>query len=81
MTKPTIAPQNPWDLTGREWDSLAAIAVVGSDKLAAKTMGVSPKTIEKHLHSARQKMAVDNRLLAVLHWDRFQRVAVPFTAD
>lgn len=66
---------NPWGLTNQQEASLASIAKVGCDKLAAREMGISHRTLEHHVAAARKKMNVNNRVLAVLAWDRLTRGA------
>lgn len=68
---------NPWGLTNRECDTIEAVALVGSDKLAARNMGVAPRTVEIYMHSVRKKMGLPNRVLVVLAWDRFTRGVLP----
>jgi DNA-binding CsgD family transcriptional regulator len=64
---------NPWNLTEREEQVVAAVAEHRTDKLAARALGISPKTIDHHLRLARARMGADDRHVAVSMWDNFKR--------
>lgn len=66
---------NPWNLTGRECDTIEAVVKMGSAKLAAREIGVAPKTVEIFMHSVRQKMGVHHTVIAAVAYDRFIRGA------
>lgn len=50
--------REPRDLTARELEVLAASDANSSHKAAATALGISPRTFEAHLHTARIKLAV-----------------------
>jgi DNA-binding CsgD family transcriptional regulator len=64
---------NPWNLTEREQEVLSAIAEHGTDKRAARCLGISHRTVEHHIATARARMGIKDRTSAVLAFDRSQR--------
>lgn len=80
MHKGRSATKNPWGLTPAQERSLRELCTWGSMKLVARSTGLSAKTIEKQMQSARRKMsaAMPGRgriayLVAFDRWDREQR--------
>jgi FixJ family two-component response regulator len=65
---------NPWGLSPMQCSALAAVATAAVQKIAARELGISNRTLEVHLHGARSRMGVHHTLHAVLAWDRFARV-------
>lgn len=64
---------NPWNLTPKQCDTLAALAEVGSHKHAARTLGISYRTVEAHSQIAKLKMGEEQLLPAVVRFDRWKR--------
>lgn len=64
---------NPWNLSDRQVEVMDALCKTGTDKGAARELGLVVKTIETHSTIARAKMQAPNRTLAILAWDRFNR--------
>jgi hypothetical protein len=64
---------NPWGLTDIELEVLEGLARVGYAKIVAAERGVEVKTIEGQLHSAKVKMRVRHKVLAILEYDRWLR--------
>ena len=58
-------------LTRRERQVLTIIGTVGTSKLAAKELGISHRTVEFYLNSARQKLGTAHTVIAVLTYDRY----------
>lgn len=75
--KPTPRPKpaNPWGLSAVEESALRAIVEHGQHGGAAESIGISERTLEFHLGTARKKMGAANRVLAILAWDRYARGA------
>ena len=63
---------NPWKLTEAQANILGLLAKVGCDKLAARQLGVSSRTVETHVRNARKRMGIATRVVAVVVWDRWQ---------
>lgn len=49
---------NPWNLTPQQEATMDAICETGCIKLAARTLGISPKTIEAHVWRATERMGL-----------------------
>jgi predicted DNA-binding protein (UPF0251 family) len=64
---------NPWNLTPALIDAMEAVIEHGSDKLAARAIGVEQNTVCARMSAARQKMGERHRLQAVLAYDRWKR--------
>lgn len=64
---------NPWGLTEAQCATLESLAMAWSSKQAARLNGISHKTIEQHIHTAKKRMGIPHRLGAVLEWDRWKR--------
>jgi DNA-binding CsgD family transcriptional regulator len=62
---------NPWNLTDREQETLTTVSNVGSSKLAARELGLSPRTVEIYLSRARFKMDTTHTITAVVKWTRY----------
>lgn len=69
---------NPWNLSAREATAMTAVIQYGRAKAAARTMGISHRTIEIHFGNVRKKMGVSSLVQAAVAWDRYlrERVAV-----
>ena len=52
---------------------MQTICAKGSDKLAAKELGLSHRTVETYMRDIRSRMHADNRVLAILTFDRWAR--------
>lgn len=52
-------------LTARQFESLGAVADGATVQAAARSLGVSPKTLENHLQAAYQRLGVNNRTAAL----------------
>ena len=70
MTKPTTP--NPWGLTARQCEVIALIVAGNSAKTAARVLGLSFHSVEKHMHLGEQ-MGVHSVVQAALNWDRHHR--------
>ena len=69
---------NPeWILTQRETEVLQLLATTarGSVKRVALILGISHRTVEIHVHNARNKMRAETKTEAVLMFDRQTRKA------
>lgn len=66
---------NPWGLAPSEVRLLETLVQVGHYKLAAKQLGLAPKTVECYMRVIRQKMEIEHQLVAVVTWDRWKRGA------
>ncbi len=64
---------NPWDLNPTRMKIMQTICAKGSDKLAAKELGLSHRTVETYMRDIRSRMHADNRVLAILTFDRWAR--------
>lgn len=64
---------NPWHLTPRQVDVLRALVDTGSDKGAARLLGLSPRTAQRYMETVRKKMGKPKRLLCAIEWDRWER--------
>lgn len=71
MTTP--ARENPWGLTPKEALAMTTLCEQGCNKLAARALCRSQKTIEVHLCNAGKKMPHRTPLLRYLAWDRWLR--------
>lgn len=68
---------NPWGLTAAQAAVVQATVDQGCNKAAARSLGLSIKTVEAHLTSARNKMRERNRIRMVILWDRWAREEAP----
>ncbi len=59
-------------LTPRQAESLHAIAEGATVRMAAQTLGVTPKTLENHLQAAYARLGVSNRTAALARLGRMQ---------
>lgn len=55
-------------LTNREREVLELLASGGSNRELAQRLGVSPRTIQKHLQRIYAKLGVKRRMAAVVHF-------------
>lgn len=64
-------------LTQRETEVMTLLASTarGNTKRVAQTLGISPRTVEIHVHNARLKLGAETKTEAVLMWDRENRSA------
>ena len=70
---------NPWSLSVREAEAMAAVIQYGRAKTAARSMGISHRTTEVYFRNIRKKMGVSSLVQAAVAWDRHLReqVATP----
>lgn len=66
---------DPWNLGEREAQILSLVRDGGSNKEAARSLGLSIRTIETYLLRAYSKMKVANRVQAAVAYDRWSRKA------
>lgn len=64
---------NPWGLSPAEERAMDAMVKTGSQKGAARALGVSVKAIEVHCQAARDRMFQEGRFLHLLLWDRWRQ--------
>lgn len=64
---------NPWNLTSRQAEVVAALVEHGSAKAAAIKLGVSHRRSCNLLRESFARMKVHNDVQAALAWDRWQR--------
>lgn len=65
---------NPWKLTPRETEVLAALTECGgSCKLVAAKTGKAKQTIDTLAHRAMRRMNAQTRIAALLEFDRWAR--------
>lgn len=64
---------NPWMLSPREAETMDVLISTGSNKVAARQMGISHRTVELYLCCVLRKMGVKSRVVAAVQWDRFTR--------
>ena len=69
MTLPSTGP-NLASLTRREHDVLRWIAEGKSNRDVGELLGISLRTVEKHMENILKKLGADNRTAAVLTWVR-----------
>lgn len=67
---PTVSP---WNLRPSEAKALDALLVTGSTKRAAAMLGISQKSIEPALQSARDRLGVDTTIHAVIKWHDWRK--------
>jgi DNA-binding CsgD family transcriptional regulator len=60
--------QIPGILTTREWQVIGLAENGLTSRLIARKLGISPRTVEKHLENAYRKLHADNRIDAVTRW-------------
>ena len=60
-------------LTPREHEVLRWIAEGKGNREVAKVLGISLRTVEKHMENILRKFDVDNRTAAVMAWSRGKR--------
>ena len=63
----------PWNLTPREFEAVTAFVETGNQKLAARRLGVEPKTINTFISRAVEKSGLANSVLLALSFDRLNR--------
>lgn len=71
--KSSAAPENPWGLTAAEFRVMAFTVELGHQKLVARELNRSIKTIEAHWQTIRRKIGERNMVTCVLTFDRWQR--------
>jgi DNA-binding CsgD family transcriptional regulator len=64
-------------LTPRETTLLRLVADGYTDIAIARHLGISPRTVEKHLESVRLKLGANSRAAAVAHWLGWQPRNLP----
>jgi hypothetical protein len=64
---------NPWGLTRRECDALAALAKCGDIRPAGAAIGVSYSQITSLISSAKKRMKAKGLVHLALEWDRWAR--------
>jgi hypothetical protein len=64
---------NPWGLTARECDALAALAKHGDLRNAGTGIGVSYSQITNLIYSAKKRMKTKSLVHSALAWDRWAR--------
>ena len=64
---------NPWRLTPRQVDVIRALVDTGSNKGAARLLGLSPHTAQNYMETVRKKMGKPKQLLCAIAWDRWER--------
>lgn len=66
---------SPWGLTPREIEVMDMVVLRGSQKAAAREMGMALKTLETHMFRAKRKLGITNSssFQHLLKWDRFRR--------
>ena len=72
MTRPK-PPANPWGLSAAQCAVIAQVTETGCDKLAARNLNLTIRTIECHMNSIKKKAGAKNRVQAVVKWDRHFR--------
>ena len=72
MTAPTTDP-NAAPLTLREHEVVRWISEGKSNRDVAKLLGISLRTVEKHVENIMRKLRVENRTAAVMAWIQSQR--------
>ena len=71
VVKPVAA--NPWGLSGREREVLAAMAEGEVAESIATRLGIAPTTVHTHVHRARGRMRQQTAIGTVVAWDRHAR--------
>lgn len=64
---------NPWGLTPREADTFDAICEHGCQKLAARALGLSTSTVQRHIWHASTKMGNPLGVRKFVQWDRWRQ--------
>jgi hypothetical protein len=77
----TPTTPNPWGLTARECDALAALAKHGAIDPAGKAIGVSYSQITNLIYNARKRMKTKSLIHSALEWDRWARGLEPELTD
>lgn len=62
----SVAPRNHWKLTARERDVLQWLAHGKTDRDIAHILGISARTVQKHLQRIYEKLGVETRTAAVM---------------
>jgi DNA-binding CsgD family transcriptional regulator len=60
-------------LTGRELEVLALVASGRTDRQIGRCLGITERTVRKHLEDIRQRLAVPNRAAAAAWWERTRK--------
>lgn len=69
-----MTTENPWGLTQRQAEVLDAVIKTGSQKGAARVLGVSAKTVEGFCDRAAESMECrGDRLRRYILWDRYRQ--------
>jgi DNA-binding NarL/FixJ family response regulator len=66
---------NPWGLRPRQFEVMQVLTRTGCNKMVARELGISVRTLEQHLMACRKAMGAPNRAMALLAFDRAQRVS------
>jgi LuxR family maltose regulon positive regulatory protein len=66
----TATPASDDPLSEREREVLALLAEGQSNKLIARSLGLSPHTVKRHVANILTKLALDSRTQAAAHWHR-----------
>lgn len=78
-----MQPVSAWALVPSETKVLLAVIETGSNKGAARSLGISPKTVEAHMTAVIQKAGVAGhagRTLVLIAFDRaWRRACTPGT--
>ncbi|MCJ8189826.1 response regulator transcription factor [Sphingomicrobium aestuariivivum] len=61
MNATALEPSATWHLTGRESRIVELVALGKSSKEVAKTLTISPSTVDTHLENAKLKLGAHNR--------------------
>lgn len=61
--------------TPRERECLDMLVKTGNDKAIARELGISSKTVQIHMATARLKAGISNRVVLAVWWDRLHRKA------
>jgi DNA-binding CsgD family transcriptional regulator len=61
FTEASGRDENPWSLTPREREVLALVCDYKRDKEIAEALGISLRTVEKHMEKLRQKLGIKSR--------------------
>ena len=64
---------DPWGLSGREREVLAAMAEGEVPESIANRLGIAPTTVHTHVHRARGRMRQQTAIGTVVAWDRHLR--------
>lgn len=77
----TPTTPNPWGLTARECDALAALSKHCDIRDAGAAIGVSYSQITNLIYNARKRMKTKSLIHSALEWDRWARGGEPELAE